>query len=94
MPVIEARSELTRKKGQDPFSKLLLPEAVIRFKQGFGRLLRTRKDKGVFILLDDRVVTKGYGSNFLRSLPKRSHVRGNREQVLEKLSEFFERGSA
>jgi len=94
MPVIEARSELTRKKGQDPFSKLFLPEAVIRFKQGFGRLLRTRKDKGVFILLDDRVVTKGYGSNFLRSLPKRSHVRGNREQVLEKLSEFFERGSA
>ncbi|MCL1792037.1 MAG: DEAD/DEAH box helicase [Peptococcaceae bacterium] len=89
MPVIEARSEMMVKKGQDPFHHLLLPEAVIRFKQGFGRLLRTREDKGVFILLDDRVATKRYGFNFLRSLPKRSHVRGNREQVLEKINAFF-----
>jgi ATP-dependent DNA helicase DinG len=89
MPVIEARSELMQKMGQSPFYELLLPEAVIRFKQGFGRLLRTREDRGVFILLDDRVVTKRYGPNFLKSLPKRAHVRGNRVQVLGKIEEFL-----
>ncbi|MCL1917350.1 MAG: hypothetical protein FWG14_03385 [Peptococcaceae bacterium] len=89
MPVIEARSELLRKKGRNPFYDLQLPEAVIRFKQGFGRLLRTREDRGVFILLDDRVVTKRYGMSFLASLPKRNHMRGDREQVLGKVREFF-----
>ena len=64
-PVFAARSELY----EDPFNEYALPQAVIRFKQGFGRLIRTTSDRGVLVVLDPRIVTKQYGSAFLRSLP-------------------------
>jgi len=64
-PVFAARSELY----EDPFNEYALPQAVIRFKQGFGRLIRTKSDRGVLVVLDPRIVTKQYGTAFLRSLP-------------------------
>jgi DNA polymerase-3 subunit epsilon/ATP-dependent DNA helicase DinG len=64
-PVFAARSELY----EDPFNEYALPQAVIRFKQGFGRLIRTKSDRGVLVVLDSRIVTKQYGAAFLRSLP-------------------------
>ena len=64
-PIFAARSELY----DEPFNQYALPQAVIRFKQGFGRLIRTKTDRGVLVVLDQRVITKQYGPAFLQSLP-------------------------
>lgn len=88
LPLIEARSEYLKSLGRDPFHELLLPEAVIRFKQGFGRLIRSKGDRGVVILLDDRVIEKYYGRYFLSSLPINTHIRGENAVVFQKLEEY------
>jgi ATP-dependent DNA helicase DinG len=68
-PLWEARCEAVRQAGGDPFRALALPDAALRLKQGFGRLIRHRTDRGVVALLDSRVRVKGYGGFLLRSLP-------------------------
>lgn len=88
LPLIEARSEFLKSLGRDPFQELLLPEAVIRFKQGFGRLIRSKGDRGVVILLDDRVIEKYYGRFFLNSLPIQTHIRGENSLILRKIEEW------
>lgn len=88
LPLIEARSEFLKSSGRDPFQELLLPEAVIHFKQGFGRLIRSKGDRGVVILLDDRVIEKYYGRFFLNSLPIRTHIRGENALILRKIEEW------
>ena len=88
LPLIEARSEYLKSQGRDPFHELLLPEAVIRFKQGFGRLIRSKGDRGVVILLDDRVIEKYYGRFFLGSLPLKMHFRGENALVFRKIEEY------
>jgi len=65
-PIIAARSETF----EDPFYQFALPEAILRFRQGFGRLIRTQTDRGVVAILDKRVLTKRYGHFFLESLPR------------------------
>jgi DNA polymerase-3 subunit epsilon/ATP-dependent DNA helicase DinG len=64
-PVFAARSE----QFEAPFLEYALPQAVLRFKQGFGRLIRTKNDRGVVLVLDGRIVSKLYGSSFVNSLP-------------------------
>jgi ATP-dependent DNA helicase DinG len=68
-PVFEARCEALEKRGGNPFMDLSLPESVIKFKQGFGRLMRRSGDHGVVAVLDGRILHKRYGEYFLRSLP-------------------------
>lgn len=68
-PLIEARLEVIRQSGRNPFNSYQLPEAVIKLKQGFGRLIRTRDDRGIVVILDPRICTKPYGRMFLQSLP-------------------------
>ena len=68
-PLLEAKLEDIRKKGGNPFRDYQLPEAVIKFKQGFGRLIRTATDTGVVLVTDPRIVTKQYGALFIESLP-------------------------
>jgi ATP-dependent DNA helicase DinG len=68
-PVIEARSEWIRDRGGNPFNDLTLPDALIKFRQGIGRLIRTAEDKGVITILDTRVLAKSYGRLFIASLP-------------------------
>ena len=76
-PLTEAKSERLRKNGHNPFMALSVPQAVIRFKQGFGRLVRSSQDRGVVIIYDTRVLETQYGKHFLYSLPgpKIEHLR-------------------
>jgi ATP-dependent DNA helicase DinG len=69
-PLIEAKLEQIQARGGDAFSEYSLPEAILKFRQGVGRLIRTKSDKGIVVILDNRIVTKPYGRAFLQSLPK------------------------
>lgn len=68
-PLVEARVERITARGGNAFSQYSLPEAVIKFKQGFGRLIRSTQDRGSVVVLDSRIVTKGYGRRFIAALP-------------------------
>ncbi|MCW5753895.1 MAG: hypothetical protein KIT24_04205 [Phycisphaeraceae bacterium] len=68
-PLTEARAERLKHAGRDPFREDALPRAIIRFKQGFGRLIRSAEDSGRVVVLDSRLVTARYGRSFLRALP-------------------------
>ena len=68
-PLLKARIEDCQLKGGDPFSQVQIPDAVITLKQGVGRLIRDKKDKGALIICDNRLVTREYGGVFLASLP-------------------------
>jgi len=87
-PVMVARSNQLRQHGGNPFMELFLPQAVIALKQGAGRLIRDVNDRGVLVICDRRLISKGYGSVFLESLPPMRQT-PDREQVLE----FFENES-
>ena len=68
-PVVEARSELLTSQGKNSFSDYMLPEAILKFRQGVGRLIRSRNDSGIIVILDKRIYVKRYGQAFLGSLP-------------------------
>jgi Rad3-related DNA helicase/REP element-mobilizing transposase RayT len=68
-PVIEARLDAIKRAGGNPFMEYSVPEAIIRLKQGFGRLIRSRSDTGIVVILDSRVKSKRYGRLFLEALP-------------------------
>jgi len=79
-PVTEARLEMIQRRGGNAFMEYSVPEAVIKLKQGFGRLIRSKTDTGIVAILDSRVMTKRYGKMFLEALPPCRRVIVGREQ--------------
>lgn len=88
-PIEQARVEAIQQRGGNPFNEHTVPQAVIKLKQGFGRLIRTRTDRGAVVVLDSRIVHKRYGSVFLNSLPPARRVIGEWEVVAAELRRFF-----
>jgi len=88
-PILEARAEHLTRLGGDPFMEYTVPQAVIKFKQGFGRLIRSRDDRGAVLIFDSRVLSKNYGRFFLGSLPPLRVARGDGAAVFRELGEFF-----
>jgi ATP-dependent DNA helicase DinG len=87
-PLVSARCHRLKERGEEPFMRYLVPSAALTLKQGFGRLIRTRSDRGIVAILDERVSTKGYGKVFLRSLPP-----ARRCQSLDELRAFWASGA-
>jgi ATP-dependent DNA helicase DinG len=90
-PLTAARLERLAEEGLDGFMNYLLPHAALKLKQGFGRLIRSRQDMGVVVLLDSRVVTKRYGPLLLSGLPRADRIIGSWAQVRTKCEDFFAR---
>jgi ATP-dependent DNA helicase DinG len=90
-PITQARTEAISAKGQDPFFEYSLPNAIVKFKQGFGRLIRHRKDRGCIVCLDSRLITKRYGQQFLNSLPTCQQLRIKRANIVEEMTSFFKK---
>ena len=88
-PIVEARSEKIDREGGSSFRDYALPEAVIKFRQGFGRLVRTKSDRGVVIVTDPRLVTKNYGATFRKSIPASVHTVTELPELLQRTAEFF-----
>jgi DNA polymerase-3 subunit epsilon/ATP-dependent DNA helicase DinG len=85
-PVFAARSELF----EEPFLQYAVPQAVLRFKQGFGRLIRSSRDRGVCVVLDRRVVSKRYGASFVQSLPSCTVTVGSVENLPDESLRWLE----
>jgi len=92
MPTVEARMELLQSQRQNGFYHYLLPNAIIRFKQGFGRLIRSGTDRGVVVVLDKRVLDRSYGRHFLASLPIKTHIKGDIPFLVRRIREHMEQG--
>ncbi|MFF2752713.1 ATP-dependent DNA helicase DinG [Psychrobacillus sp. NPDC058041] len=88
-PLFKKRAELLTLNGQNPFSAYSLPEAVLRFRQGFGRLIRSSSDKGVFIVLDRRIETKSYGSDFIQAIPNIPVKKVSLENMVLELENWY-----
>lgn len=88
-PVQLARSEAVESKGGNAFMEISLPEAVIRLKQGFGRLIRHSEDRGAVVILDSRIATKRYGQLFIQSLPECRLVADGLEAIAKEVGKFL-----
>jgi ATP-dependent DNA helicase DinG len=88
-PVVEARSEKIDREGGSSFRDYALPEAVVKFRQGFGRLIRTKSDRGVVLVADPRIVTKNYGAVFRKSIPATVHTVSDMGELVERIHSFL-----
>jgi ATP-dependent DNA helicase DinG len=88
-PLVEAQMEELQKQGKDPFIHYSVPEAILKFRQGFGRLIRNATDRGVVIVLDNRVSTSRYGKAFLESLPAPSKTFTSRDTMISTIRDWF-----
>lgn len=88
-PIIQARTEAIELQGGNSFMEYTIPDAVVEFKQGFGRLIRNRKDRGCIVCLDTRLVKKPYGKIFLDSLPECRRIFDEGHKVQAEMQKFY-----
>ncbi len=88
-PINASLSAHLTRAGRDPFRELAIPQAILKFRQGVGRLIRTRADRGAVIITDRRVVEKGYGKMFLASLPVGAQAVSSQDDLMARLSAWF-----
>lgn len=88
-PWVEARCERVAAQGENPFTAFMVRDAVLRLRQGFGRLIRRSTDRGVVIILDNRLHTKNYGTTFLGALPTLPATFGDTADLLDRVGAFF-----
>ncbi len=84
-PVYKARSE----QYDSPFGQYALPAAILKFRQGFGRLIRDREDRGVVAVLDRRIWEKGYGAQFAAALPDCTKIKADSDTIAERAAEWL-----
>ncbi len=92
-PIVEARVEAIERQGGNAFMEYSVPQAVIKLKQGFGRLIRKKTDRGSVFIFDKRIIEKFYGRIFLQSLPESNFIRGEFKNILEEVRQFFHKQS-
>ncbi|MCB1303395.1 MAG: helicase, partial [Leptospiraceae bacterium] len=92
-PLVEARIEREKESGRVPFMTMQLPHAILRLKQGAGRLIRSERDRGIIAILDPRIRTRSYGKTILDSLPPARRVQ-TRQQLEGAYRELFASGSS
>ena len=88
-PMTEARVEVMEERGENAFTDFMVPDAAMRLKQGVGRLIRSRTDRGAVVILDDRLLTKRYGRHFLEALPPMPLARGRWVEVRGRVEAFY-----
>jgi ATP-dependent DNA helicase DinG len=88
-PIVAARMEAIEARGGDPFWRYTLPEAALRLKQGFGRLVRTQEDRGAVLILDDRILSRRYGPYLRQSLPPAPLAKGLWHELKKVLEGFY-----
>jgi ATP-dependent DNA helicase DinG len=88
-PVTQARSEALEKEGKNPFMELSVPDALIKFRQGIGRLIRHSDDKGAIVVLDKRIIQKFYGKLFLESVPETKQCIAPLDEVTRQIADFL-----
>ena len=88
-PIVEARCERMERSGEKPFWGYFMPEALIKFRQGFGRLVRTRSDVGVVVVADPRIATRNYGAHFRKSISASVHSTHDEDELISRAEEFF-----
>ena len=93
-PITSAKMEYIQLQGKNSFSAYSLPQAILKFRQGCGRLIRSSKDWGSIIILDKRLLSKGYGKDFIQSLPKQPILRKPLAEVCDTLSVWMQKKSA
>ncbi len=88
-PIVEARCDRIKEEGGSAFRDYMLPEAQLRFRQGFGRLVRTKRDRGVVVFTDPRLVTKNYGALFRKTIPASVHTVSAADDLLARARAFL-----
>jgi ATP-dependent DNA helicase DinG len=89
-PLVKGRTEYLRSQGQDPFGHYTLPNAVIRFRQGFGRLIRHKTDRGVIVVTDRRLATRSYGRAFLQDIPTECRMFRQSDDLVRTVARFLD----
>ncbi|QOR65239.1 ATP-dependent DNA helicase DinG [Cytobacillus suaedae] len=88
-PIYATHAKRIKESGGNPFKQLALPEAILRFKQGFGRLVRSKQDHGVVFIFDRRITTTSYGNQFIKALPEVSVIENSLSNLLETIDKWI-----
>ena len=88
-PIFKAKSKAMAEAGLNSFQQLALPEAILRLKQGFGRLIRSSQDKGIFVILDRRIDSKSYGDQFIQAIPSKTIEKVPLQHMVTQLEHWY-----